>query len=209
MDNDILAGRIRPLLSKRNGYSERNMFGGVCFMINGNMCVGTWKDSLIVRLEREKARRNAGRTAHETCRHRGTDHEGMGTGGTAGHRVRARPEGLGGPCRGLRRIPPAQVKVRAPADCKAEQRLIASFYGVQLQVWVPLHCSLGHSDCLRGVQLQVWVPSDCNLRGVQLQGLMKIPALQAQRSVLQSRVPDRLGHEVDHAFSHLQVSGHA
>ena len=23
-------------------------------MINGNMCVGTWKDSLIVRLEREK-----------------------------------------------------------------------------------------------------------------------------------------------------------
>ena len=30
------------------------MFGGVCFMINGNMCVGTWKDSLIVRLEREK-----------------------------------------------------------------------------------------------------------------------------------------------------------
>ena len=30
------------------------MFGGVCFMINGNMCAGTWKDSLIVRLEREK-----------------------------------------------------------------------------------------------------------------------------------------------------------
>ncbi|MCY3771904.1 MAG: TfoX/Sxy family protein [Gemmatimonadetes bacterium] len=54
MSNDVLAGRIRPLLSKRNGYSERNMFGGVCFMINGNMCVGTWKDSLIVRLEREK-----------------------------------------------------------------------------------------------------------------------------------------------------------
>ncbi len=30
------------------------MFGGVCFMINGNMCVGTWKDSLIVRLDKKK-----------------------------------------------------------------------------------------------------------------------------------------------------------
>ena len=28
------------------------MFGGVCFMINGNMCVGTWKGSLVVRLDK-------------------------------------------------------------------------------------------------------------------------------------------------------------
>ena len=54
MRDDGLAGRIRPLLSQLPGYSEKNMFGGVCFMINGNMCAGTWKDSLIVRLEREK-----------------------------------------------------------------------------------------------------------------------------------------------------------
>ncbi len=52
MNDDALAGRIRPILSQWKGYSERNMFGGVCFMINGNMCVGTWKDSLIVRLDR-------------------------------------------------------------------------------------------------------------------------------------------------------------
>ena len=54
MSDNALVGRIRPLLSQLPGYLERNMFGGVCFMINGNMCVGTWKDSLIVRLEREK-----------------------------------------------------------------------------------------------------------------------------------------------------------
>ena len=54
MIDDGLAGRIRPILSQWKGYSEKNMFGGVCFMINGNMCVGTWKNSLIVRLEREK-----------------------------------------------------------------------------------------------------------------------------------------------------------
>ena len=30
------------------------MFGGVCFMINRNMCVGTWKGSLIVRVDKSK-----------------------------------------------------------------------------------------------------------------------------------------------------------
>ena len=30
------------------------MFGGVCFMINGNMCVGPWKGSLIVRLPKDE-----------------------------------------------------------------------------------------------------------------------------------------------------------
>ena len=54
MSDNALAGRIRPLLTQLPGFSEKNMFGGVCFMIHGNMCVGTWKDSLIVRLEREK-----------------------------------------------------------------------------------------------------------------------------------------------------------
>ena len=29
------------------------MFGGTCFMINGNMCVGTWKGSLIVRISKD------------------------------------------------------------------------------------------------------------------------------------------------------------
>ena len=51
-DDELLAGRIRPVLSGRNGFSERKMFGGVCFMINGNMCAGTWKGSLIVRLDK-------------------------------------------------------------------------------------------------------------------------------------------------------------
>ena len=53
-NDDTLAGRIRPLISQQEGFSERKMFGGVCFMINGNMCVGTWKDSLIVRLDKKK-----------------------------------------------------------------------------------------------------------------------------------------------------------
>ena len=52
-EDEILIERIRPVLRRRKGFSEKRMFGGVCFMINGNMCVGTWKGSLIVRLGRE------------------------------------------------------------------------------------------------------------------------------------------------------------
>lgn len=52
-NEDVLVDRIRSILSRRKGFSEKNMFGGVCFMINGNMCVGTWKGSLIVRLDKK------------------------------------------------------------------------------------------------------------------------------------------------------------
>lgn len=51
--DDVLIDRIRSILSRREGYSERRMFGTVCFMINGNMCVGTWNGSLIVRLDKK------------------------------------------------------------------------------------------------------------------------------------------------------------
>ena len=53
MDNVVLADRVREVLSEREGVSQRRMFGGVCFMIHGNMCVGTWKGSLIVRLDKK------------------------------------------------------------------------------------------------------------------------------------------------------------
>ena len=52
-EDEVLIERIRPILRRRKGFSEKRMFGGVCFMINGNMCAGTWKGALIVRLARE------------------------------------------------------------------------------------------------------------------------------------------------------------
>ena len=45
-----LADRIRSRLSRRRGIVEKKMFGGVGFLLNGNMLVGVWKDSLIVRI---------------------------------------------------------------------------------------------------------------------------------------------------------------
>ena len=48
--SEPLAERIRHLLARRKHVEEKKMFGGVGFLLNGNMLVGVWKDSLIVRL---------------------------------------------------------------------------------------------------------------------------------------------------------------
>ena len=38
--DERLAERIRGSLGKRKGLIEKKMFGGVAFLLNGNMCVG-------------------------------------------------------------------------------------------------------------------------------------------------------------------------
>src|SRR5438876_10926093 len=48
--SESLAQRIRQVLARRRGIVEKKMFGGVGFLLNGNMLVGVWKNSLIVRL---------------------------------------------------------------------------------------------------------------------------------------------------------------
>ena len=48
--SESLAARIRVVLMRRRGIEEKKMFGGVGFLLDGNMLVGVWKDSLIVRL---------------------------------------------------------------------------------------------------------------------------------------------------------------
>jgi len=49
-----LAERMRGIVARRRGISEKKMFGGICFLLNGNMCVGVWKNSLIARLGQEQ-----------------------------------------------------------------------------------------------------------------------------------------------------------
>ncbi len=53
-EDESLVTRIRSLMKHRRGCTEQKMFGSVCFMINGNLCVGPCKSSLIVRLDREQ-----------------------------------------------------------------------------------------------------------------------------------------------------------
>lgn len=44
-----LAQRLREALADENGLTERRMFGGVAFMLDGNMAVGVSGDELMVR----------------------------------------------------------------------------------------------------------------------------------------------------------------
>ena len=48
--DETLAARIRDALTQLRGITEKRMFGGVGFLMNGNLLVGVWKQSLIVRL---------------------------------------------------------------------------------------------------------------------------------------------------------------
>ncbi|HWA18483.1 MAG TPA: TfoX/Sxy family protein [Devosia sp.] len=55
MASDALAKRLRPLLMKRHGMVEKKMFGGVGFMLHGNMTVGTTaKGELLVRIDPDR-----------------------------------------------------------------------------------------------------------------------------------------------------------
>jgi TfoX/Sxy family transcriptional regulator of competence genes len=53
--SESLAARIRQALKGRRGFTEKKMFGGIGFLLHGNMCVGIWQTSLIVRLGPELA----------------------------------------------------------------------------------------------------------------------------------------------------------
>lgn len=50
--NEKLAAMTRELISlTHKNVEEKPMFGGLCFMVNGKMCVGVEKERLMVRLD--------------------------------------------------------------------------------------------------------------------------------------------------------------
>jgi TfoX/Sxy family transcriptional regulator of competence genes len=52
--DEQLAARVRALLANRTDVSERQMFGGLTFMVGGHMCCGVNRDELIVRLDPDR-----------------------------------------------------------------------------------------------------------------------------------------------------------
>lgn len=48
--DEDLAARARVALSSHDNVTERKMFGGLCLMLNGNMCVGVERDRLMARV---------------------------------------------------------------------------------------------------------------------------------------------------------------
>jgi len=61
--DEKLAQRIREVLERRRGISEKKMFGGLAFLLNGHMACGVQGDDLMVRVgpdEYESALRKTG-----------------------------------------------------------------------------------------------------------------------------------------------------
>jgi len=54
MMDDELTLRVRAALKGRRAVSEKRMFGGVCFLLRGNMLCGTSKGRLMVRVGNEQ-----------------------------------------------------------------------------------------------------------------------------------------------------------
>ncbi|MDQ8204029.1 TfoX/Sxy family protein [Pelagicoccus sp. SDUM812003] len=73
--SEALAEGLRQQLLDRSGVSERKMFGGVCFFLNGNMLCGTADDWYMFRvgkeLEAEALRRPEARSMNRTGRKMG------------------------------------------------------------------------------------------------------------------------------------------
>lgn len=46
----LLAERIRAVLKRQKNITEKKMFGGICFLLHGNMLVAIWVDGLVARL---------------------------------------------------------------------------------------------------------------------------------------------------------------
>jgi len=51
--DESLANRIRKNLPKKKKFSEKKMFGGIAFFLNGKMMVGVIKSRLMVRCNKE------------------------------------------------------------------------------------------------------------------------------------------------------------
>ena len=64
--NETLADHIREALVQQEDVEEKRMFGGLCFMVNGKMCLGVLHDDLMCRIDpdalEEALERNGCRT---------------------------------------------------------------------------------------------------------------------------------------------------
>jgi TfoX/Sxy family transcriptional regulator of competence genes len=50
--NENIANRVREIISETHRITEeKKMFGGLCFMVNGKMCIGVEKERLMIRLD--------------------------------------------------------------------------------------------------------------------------------------------------------------
>ena len=70
--DEELADRIRSLVAGEDGVTERKMFGGLAFLLNGNMAVAaSGQGGILVRVDPEESARLVGTTPAEEMVMRG------------------------------------------------------------------------------------------------------------------------------------------
>ena len=52
--SEALAARVRKIIATEEGVTERQMFGGLAFMLRGNMCCGVLGEDLMLRVGPER-----------------------------------------------------------------------------------------------------------------------------------------------------------
>jgi hypothetical protein len=113
--DEDLASRVREVLPRGEAVTERQMFGGLAFMLGGHMLCGVVKDALMVRLGPEGAGRALGQPHVRPMDFTGRPMKGMvfvDPAGLHGGALRQWVDAAAGYVRGL---PPGQA---APAGHK-------------------------------------------------------------------------------------------
>ena len=52
--DEKLADRIRKIIGRRKGITEKKMFGGLSFLLNGKMFCGVLKEDLVLRISHDE-----------------------------------------------------------------------------------------------------------------------------------------------------------
>ena len=75
--DEDLANRIRELVTGVTGLSERRMFGGLAFLVHGNMAVAaSGRGGLLLRCDPAQTERHAGRPGVQRFEMRGREMDG-------------------------------------------------------------------------------------------------------------------------------------
>ncbi len=61
MYNLKLEALIDARTGRWQGLGKKKLFGGICYLLKGNMAFGIWKDFLIVRMDKEQAEESLGK----------------------------------------------------------------------------------------------------------------------------------------------------
>ena len=75
--SEELAARIRKALARRQGAAEKEMFGGITFMLRGHMCCGVVNDELVLRLGPEQGEKALKQLYTRKCDFTGRPLKGM------------------------------------------------------------------------------------------------------------------------------------